>query len=621
MYMRKTAKALCLALSLIMLVNLAGFEVSATDTAQGKADVSDKVQTGETAADEDTVSDSEQETDDSDDEQDVPSDNETDVPKGDMPEDDQSNKDHADTDTSEPSEPVTEPDSEPAKDDTEQTQEEEAPVSEKATSDPQEIKGLIAERVAGSNTQLKLSWDAVADAAEYQVRLLKYSGGAEVKKIENITDLNCTVDVTPGEKYYIEVSAFKSGDSDPIVTETIPAVLLASPSVTTAVSATAVKLSWKAVAGAGKYQVTYGNKKQDVTGTSFTAQNLAKGTKYSFTVQTVCTFNEANNKTYTYESDAVTVSATTKMDKPDKVKKLTGMDGDKSVILTWSKAARAQTYVIYRYNASKKKWEVVKKNVKTLTYTDNKLKQGTTYKYRVAASNSGGVGAVSPTVSVKVKKTPGKVRTIGYKAVVKSRAPLFTAAKSKKKVRYLKKGTKVTTIDYANKRYAIKLSDGKTYWLSKDRLTFTASIWTTKDYSTKTKEDFVNNKGYKSKTKHLIWVNQYTQRIVIYKGSKGKWKVVRSASCATGKHGSMTPKGTLYITYRKKGRYYRTCYESPIVYFTTGNAFHSRIKWYSGGYKDATIGRPKSHGCVRLLQPEIDYIYKYCGKGTTIISY
>jgi hypothetical protein len=57
----------------------------------------------------------------------------------------------------------------------------------------------------------------------------------------------------------------------------------------------------------------------------------------------------------------------------------------KAVTISWDKIDIATGYRVYRYNASKKKWE----NVKTIsgngntTYTDTKLTAGTAYKYKV----------------------------------------------------------------------------------------------------------------------------------------------------------------------------------------------------------------------------------------------
>lgn len=630
--MRKMTKAICLALSLMLLVNLSGFEVLATeaDSQQDGTETAVKEQSGDdestpkTETDTDTKNDSaseEEKTPPSEDVDGTEKTDESEEPEAALPED------TAGGETEEPdlpSEPIIENET-PQEKDTEKKQEEEnTPSVDEQTLEAKTVGGVVEEITAKpsdqSDDQLKISWKGVADATKYQVKVSKYADETSVVTSET-TNTSLEVKITQGEKYYIEVSALKEDESETteIAAGKIPAVVLAKPSVKATTSSTSIKLTWKAVTGAGKYHVTHDKTSKDVSAVSYEVKKLKANTKYSFNIYAICQFTE-NGKTYTYTSDTVKLSVTTNKEKPAKVKKLTGIDGNASAILTWSKATRAETYIVYRYNATKKKWEVVKKDVKTLTYTDKKLTPGKIYKYRVAAYNNGGIGEKSSTISVNIKKTPAKIRSIGYKAVIKSRAPLFTSKTSKKRVKYLKAGTRVTTTDYGKGRYQISVG-GKNYWVSAIRLKFTSSIWTTKDYSTKVKEDFVNRKGYKSKTKYLIWISQYTQKVIIYQGSKGKWKVIRSGQCATGTHNSMTPKGIWSIIRKSKGFFYKYTYEKPAVFFRTGIAFHSRIKKYSGGYSDATIGRPKSHGCVRLMDSDINFIYKYCPIGTTVVSY
>ncbi len=610
--MKKISRVLCVALSMTLLINFAGFEALAADVNSQNSDVTEaENSTGKGSVTDSETVDDEKSTESKNDGQD------TVITDEDVNSNDDGQDESATDTTDNESDGLSEDSSLPASD-------EAAALSE----DGQEIstQTVTAETITvkpnAGNTQLVVDWSkwTVTDAATYEVTV-KNSSSNDVSVDRDDQKKTATFPATPGEKYTVSLIA-ESSSGDTLEEAKIPAVLLAAPSDMTATAGdTTVSLSWGAVAGAGKYKVSYAGKDVTVSGTSYTASGLTNGTKYSFTVTAVCEYTQGN-LTYTYTSPTGTIEATPKSKAPAKVTGLTAIDGEKCAILTWSKATRAASYVIYRYNSSKKTWDVVKKNVTKLTYTDSKLSSGKTYKYRVAAMNDGGIGAQSDTVSVSVKKTPGtKVRTIGYKAIVKSRAPLFTSKSGKKRVKYLSKGTRVTTIDYGKGRYQIKLSNGKTYWLSKDRLTFTASIWTTKDYSTKVKEDFVNKKGYKSSSKYLIWISAYTQRVIIFQGKKGNWKMIRNCRCATGTHLHPTPKGTFKITYKEKGWFYKSTYEKPIVHFKSQNSFHSRIKNYKGGYADATIGKPRSKGCVRLYDADINFIYKKCPKGTTVVSH
>lgn len=404
---------------------------------------------------------------------------------------------------------------------------------------------------------IKLKWkveDSEDTIAGFEISLYtdellvnKAEGFEQTIEKENISEniVEATISgLNTGVVYYIKVTPY-SVDKENISTDKeyeVVKVLLLSKSVLKATTSEGtVNLSWTEVDGAEAYDV------YQVSGTDRVLIGTVTG-KTSFVHKV-----PRNNATYSYvvsarandakSEDSNTVSATPRTKKPGKVNNLTGIDGEKKAILTWSKAENATSYYIYRYNSSKKKWDLIT-NVTGTTFTDKNLKTKTTYKYRVKAIRTvlgdTVLGDVTTTISVSVKSTPGtKVCPMNYKATIKSKAPCFTSKSSKKRVNYLKPGTKVTTIDYGNGRYLAKLSNGKKYWISKDRLKFTASIWTTKDYSTITKTNFVNSKGYKSPTKYLIWISQYTQRVVIYQGSKGKWKVIRSCRCATGTYNGL----------------------------------------------------------------------------------
>lgn len=604
--MRKITKAICVALSLMLLVNLAGIEAAASepaaanqaegsgevnDAAPDKTDGADEADEPDDGAPEDEKQDDGQSEDGNDAVQDDGSDS-TDVPAG----DEGTSSEDVDLGA--------------------QLPEQGDAADDEKSIDTQAITVIEAEPVAGKN-ELKISWTG-DKSKTYTVKASKSSNttGNPDKTVE-VTGLTTTIQVEQGIQYEITVT----DKADISETGTIPAILLATPAnLKAAASSGAVALSWSAVAGAESYKVAYNGGEKVVTTPSFTVTGLANGTKYNFSVTAQKNLTDSSSKSHLYSSIAAAVSATPIGNKPSQVTGLTGIDGEKSAILTWSKAAYADSYAVYRYNSSKKTWDVVKSGLTQLTYTDKGLKAGQKYQYRIAGVNSNGTGALSSSIKISVKKTPGtKIRSIGYKAVLKSRAPLFGTSKSSKRLKYLSKGKKVTTTNYGNGRYEIKIGK-KYYWISKDRLKFKASIWTTKDYSTKVKEDFVNKKKYSSPSKYLIWISHYTQRVVIYQGSKGKWKMIRSAKCATGTHLHMTPKGKFKVGKKEKGWFYKKTYEKPIVHFKGQNSFHSRIKNYKGGYADATIGRPRSKGCVRLYDEDINFIYKKCPKGTTVIS-
>ncbi len=148
------------------------------------------------------------------------------------------------------------------------------------------------------------------------------------------------------------------------------------------------------------------------------------------------------------------------------------------------------------------------------------------------------------------------------------------------------------------------------------------------DYSTKTKENYINGKGYSSSTHYLIWVSRATQKVNVFyssTGNAGTWTLYKEFTCGTGAKGSETPVGVTYITYRQKDGWTTSSYTvAPVVRFypNSGYAFHSRL-YYPGSskLKSPQIGYPMSHGCVRMLTPDVTWIYNEVPNKTCVVVY
>jgi lipoprotein-anchoring transpeptidase ErfK/SrfK len=143
------------------------------------------------------------------------------------------------------------------------------------------------------------------------------------------------------------------------------------------------------------------------------------------------------------------------------------------------------------------------------------------------------------------------------------------------------------------------------------------------DYSEGLAESYVSS--YSSSSNYLIWVSLQNQKVYVFYGSKGNWDLIHTFICGTGKSTSPTPTGVTKTTYKQTGWFESSYTVAPVVRFypNTGYAFHSRL-YYPGGssvLKDASIGYPVSHGCVRMLTPDVTYIYNWIPNGTTVIIY
>lgn len=136
------------------------------------------------------------------------------------------------------------------------------------------------------------------------------------------------------------------------------------------------------------------------------------------------------------------------------------------------------------------------------------------------------------------------------------------------------------------------------------------------------KEVFVNAKGYASSTPYLIWVNIGTQHTTIFQGSQGNWQLVRSGLVSTGAN-EATPRGVFKTMHKQRGWFTKTYDVRPVVHFRSGGfAFHSRL-YYPGTNRLWTnsngVGYPLSHGCVRMEQEDIQWLYDNIPTGTTVV--
>jgi lipoprotein-anchoring transpeptidase ErfK/SrfK len=157
--------------------------------------------------------------------------------------------------------------------------------------------------------------------------------------------------------------------------------------------------------------------------------------------------------------------------------------------------------------------------------------------------------------------------------------------------------------------------------------------WTTQwaidnDYEARQKEIWVNAKGYYSNTNYLVWISIATQHVNIFQGSTGNWKLIRSALCGTGALSTptpVTPNGAYWqITYKNAAGWTTSTYTcKPVVgFYQGGYAFHSRLYYpNSSTLMDPSIGYPISHGCIRMYDPDIQYIYDNIPVGTRVVVY
>ena len=237
-----------------------------------------------------------------------------------------------------------------------------------------------------SSGKIKLTWNQIGGADEYQVYRATSKNGTYKRVMTAYGTSYTNTSAKPGTKYYYYVVAVSySGAKSPksnIVSRTCD---LAKPAITLSnvASTGKVKVSWKKVEGAAKYEVwraTSGGaykRQTTVTTLNWTDKNSTAGKTYYYKVKAIHSNTGANSvyseiKSRTGDLKAPVVKITTSSGKPK---------------LSWAGVTNAKEYKIYRATSKTGKYSLVK-TTKNKYWTDTSAKKGKTYYYKVVAVHS-----------------------------------------------------------------------------------------------------------------------------------------------------------------------------------------------------------------------------------------
>ena len=178
--------------------------------------------------------------------------------------------------------------------------------------------------------------------------------------------------------------------------------------------------------------------------------------------------------------------------------------------------------------------------------------------------------------------------------------------------------------DYSGAVYRISGSDGINGWLASKYLSIEAEKPTDTSVLTPGQlEGFVNSNAYESSTKHLVLVDINRQKTHVFQGSAGEWVLQKSFHCSTGLNTSPTTRGIFTLTERGDW-FYSHRLVSGAKYWIRFNGhflFHSIPMDEEGNLLpgEDVVGVKRSNGCVRLLLPDIKWIYENVTDGTTVV--
>lgn len=132
----------------------------------------------------------------------------------------------------------------------------------------------------------------------------------------------------------------------------------------------------------------------------------------------------------------------------------------------------------------------------------------------------------------------------------------------------------------------------------------------------------INDLVIESITPYLIHVSLDTQKVHVYNGNLRNWNLVKTFSCSTGIKGEDTPQGV--YTIKEKGEwFYSDKYDQGGKYwvqFLGDYLFHSLpYDKTKTNVLDYTLGKPASHGCIRLTDENSKWIYDNIPSGSKVI--
>ena len=235
-----------------------------------------------------------------------------------------------------------------------------------------------------SSGKIKLTWNKVANAAAYKIyRATSKNGKYSIMNTVAGTSYTNTASQAGTHYYYYVVAVAKDGTKSEKSNIINRVCDLAKPAVTlTNVASTGkIKVAWKKVEGAAKYEVWRAtakngkyNKVQTVKTLNWTDKNSTAGKTYYYKVKAIHTNTNANSVYSEIKSRIADLKAP--------VVKITTSSGKPKV--SWAAVTGAKEYKIYRATSKTGKYSPVKTTTAKY-WKDTTAKKGKTYYYKVIA--------------------------------------------------------------------------------------------------------------------------------------------------------------------------------------------------------------------------------------------
>ena len=197
--------------------------------------------------------------------------------------------------------------------------------------------------------------------------------------------------------------------------------------------------------------------------------------------------------------------------------------------------------------------------------------------------------------------------------------------------RNVKKGEKVLVIKHRSSKDTLQFPDGSIGYSTRNKLYYESQIFdSTFKYKPNVITDFVNKKGYKSKTEWLFFCSKYNQHVYIFKGSKGNWVLQKSMKCGTGNvqndggnSRDQAHNEKSYEIYNKGNTTdkYAENLDNPTWRGPRGNQQYNMHYSSRGGNSihSGSTGHPSTHGCIALSSKNAKWCFNTLPVRTKVI--
>ncbi len=273
---------------------------------------------------------------------------------------------------------------------------------------------LSAEAI--SNTEIVLTWDAVAIANSYKVYQDTEVIASEITETTyTVTGLNAQTN------YCFNIIAVNNIGESEMSEEACATTFRNKPAAPANLNAEAtsdseIVLTWDAVTGANSYKVYQDTEviASEITETTYTVTGLNAQTNYCFYVIAV---NETGESEMSEETCATTMRA-----KPVAPANLNAVaKGYSEIVLTWDAAADANSYKVYQDT------EVIASEITETTYTVSDLNAQTSYCFNVIAVNETGESEMSNSACAITGKEPTGIIVKSFELAAHKGATTLTA--------------------------------------------------------------------------------------------------------------------------------------------------------------------------------------------------